>query len=104
MVDLMSLMREIDAHFVDLWPGKVGLEGCESLLTHLHNKKTIAEKFRFATFWQCNNHWRWRSWPMSIGFPDWGTRRIVQTKCLVKRPPFPDRWNREPKAQESFGL
>ena len=50
MVGHMSLLREIYAHFVHPSPGKVGLEGCGSLLTNLHNKKTDAEKFPFRLF------------------------------------------------------
>ena len=46
----MSLLREIYAHLADPPPGKVGLEGCGSLLTNLHNERTIAEKFPIRHF------------------------------------------------------
>ena len=45
MSDHMSMLREFDKHFLDMSPGKVGFEDCESLFTQLANKKTIAEEF-----------------------------------------------------------
>ena len=50
MVGHMSPLRGIYAHFADSSPGKVGLEGCGSLLTNPHNKKTIAVKFPIRHF------------------------------------------------------
>ena len=44
------MIREFFGHFVDLNPGMVGLEGCESLSTHSKKKKMIAEKFSARRF------------------------------------------------------
>ena len=44
------MLRESYVHFSDISPGMVGLEDCESLLTHLKNKKTITEKFPVRHF------------------------------------------------------
>ena len=45
MADHVSMPREFYAHFMDLCPGVVGLEGCEWLFAHLKNKKIISAKF-----------------------------------------------------------
>ena len=50
MVDHMSLIREFYAPFVDISPGMVGLEDCESLFNHLRNKKMITEKYLVRHF------------------------------------------------------
>ena len=45
MADHMAMLRELYAHVLDVSPGMVGIEGCESLFAHLKNKKPVAEKF-----------------------------------------------------------
>ena len=50
MVDHMSLIREFYAPFVDIPPGMVGLEDCESPFYHLRNKKMITEKYLVRHF------------------------------------------------------
>ena len=40
----MSMLREFYGHFVDVYPGMVGLEDCESLFAHLRRKKMTTEK------------------------------------------------------------
>ena len=44
MVDHVALLRESFAPYADLTPGIVGLEGCESLFTHLGTRRVITEK------------------------------------------------------------
>ena len=48
--DHMSMLREFYAHFLDMSPGMVGFEDCDSHFTHLANKKTITGKFLFRHF------------------------------------------------------
>ena len=50
MLDHVTLIREFFVPFVDLALGMAGLEDCESLFTHLKNRKTIAEKFLVRHF------------------------------------------------------
>ena len=45
IMDHMSTLREFYGRFLDIRPRMVGCEDCESLFTHLKNKKVIAEKF-----------------------------------------------------------
>ena len=50
MVGHMSLLRDLHGPFGGLNLGKVELEDCESLFTHLQTKKTIAEKYLARRF------------------------------------------------------
>ena len=45
MIDHMALLREFYAPFSRIPPGKVGVEDCESLFTHVKNRKTIAGQY-----------------------------------------------------------
>ena len=45
MIDHMALLREFYAPFAHISPGLVGMGDCESLFTHLKNKKMITEKY-----------------------------------------------------------
>ena len=44
LVDHVSLLRDCYEPFGGLNPGKVGLEGCDNISTHLKTKKMIAER------------------------------------------------------------
>ena len=50
MIDHMALAREFYAPFSGVSPGAVGMETCESLLTHLKNRKLITEKYSVRHF------------------------------------------------------
>ena len=50
MVARASLLREFYEPFVDMSPGIVGVEDCESLFTHLRRKDTVAEKYMVRHF------------------------------------------------------
>ena len=50
MIDHMALIREFYAPFVGLSPGMVGMEDCESLFSHLRNKKMVTEKYLIRHF------------------------------------------------------
>ena len=39
------MLREFYGHFLDFYPGMVGFEDCESLLTHLKHEEVATEKF-----------------------------------------------------------
>ena len=45
MIDHMTLLREFYGPFSRIFPGLVGMEDCESLLTHLENRKMVTEKY-----------------------------------------------------------
>ena len=44
-LDRAPALRAFCDHFIDTTPGVAGLADCESLFTHLKNKKPIAEMF-----------------------------------------------------------
>ena len=44
MIDHMALLREFYAPFSRISPSTVGMVDCESLVTHLENRKTVTEK------------------------------------------------------------
>ena len=50
MIDHMALLREFYAPFSLMPPGLVGMEDCESLFTHLKNKKMVTEKYLVRHF------------------------------------------------------
>ena len=50
IMDHMSTLREFYGRFLDIRPRMVGFEDCESLFTHLKNKKVITEKFLIRHF------------------------------------------------------
>ena len=50
MIDHMALLREFYAPFSHISSGLVGTEDCESLFTHLKNKKMITEKYLVRHF------------------------------------------------------
>ena len=43
-LDHMSMFRELYGYFLNIYPGLVGPEDCESLFTHLKNRKAFADK------------------------------------------------------------
>ena len=43
-LDHMPVLRELRGYSLNLYPGLVGLEDCESLFTHLKNRKAFAGK------------------------------------------------------------
>ena len=45
MIDHVALLREFYAPFSHISPGMVGMEDCESLFTHLKNRKMVTEKY-----------------------------------------------------------
>ena len=45
MMEHMALLREFYAPFAGVSPGMVGRKDCESLFTHLKNRKLITEKY-----------------------------------------------------------
>ena len=45
MLNHMSMRRDLYVHFIDLTLGMGGMEDCESLFTHLKNKKIATERF-----------------------------------------------------------
>ena len=44
LIDHMALPREFYAPFSRMSPGVAGMEDCESLFTHMKNKKMVTEK------------------------------------------------------------
>ena len=50
MIDHVALLREFYAPFSHISPGMVGMEDCESLFTHLKNRKMITEKYLVRHF------------------------------------------------------
>ena len=50
MADHMSMLREVYAHLLDLFPCMAGIEDCGSLFTHLKNKRIAAEAFLVRLF------------------------------------------------------
>ena len=50
MIDSKALLREFYAPFSRMSPGLVGMEDCESLFTHLKNKKMVTEKYLVRHF------------------------------------------------------
>ena len=46
----MALLRDFYAPFAHLSPGMVGMEDCESLFTHLKNRKMVTEKYLIRHF------------------------------------------------------
>ena len=46
----MALLREFYAPVIRMSPGLVGMEDCESLFTHLKNKKMVTEKYLVRHF------------------------------------------------------
>ena len=46
----MALLREFYAPSSRISPGLVGVEDCESLFTHLENRKMVAEKYLVRRF------------------------------------------------------
>ena len=50
MIDHMALLREFYAPAPHISPGLVGMEDCESLFTHLKNRKMVAEKYLVRHF------------------------------------------------------
>ena len=49
-IDHVALLREFYAPFSRLSPGLVGMGDCESLFTHLKNKKMVTEKYLVRHF------------------------------------------------------
>ena len=45
MLGHAAMLREFNVHIPGFFPGLAGLEDCESLSTHLRNKKAFAGKF-----------------------------------------------------------
>ena len=50
MIDHMALLREFCVPFSHISSGLVGMEDCESLFTHLKNKKMVTEKYLVRHF------------------------------------------------------
>ena len=50
MLDHMTLLKEFYSPFSRISPGLVGMEDCESLFTHLKNRKMITEKYLVRHF------------------------------------------------------
>ena len=50
MIDHMALLREFYAPFSRISPGMVGMEDCESLFTHLKNRKMAAGEYFVRRF------------------------------------------------------
>ena len=50
MIDHKALLREFYAPFSRISPGKVGMEDCESLFTHLKNRKMATGKYLARRF------------------------------------------------------
>ena len=50
MLDHMALLRECYSPFAKIAPSSAGFEDCESLFTHLKNRKMIAEKYLVRHF------------------------------------------------------
>ena len=56
MLDHMTLLRGFYAPFAKVSPGMVGMVDCESLFTHLKNRKMVTEKYlvrHFLSIQQC---------------------------------------------------
>ena len=71
MVDHMSTLRELFAHFLDLPLSMAGLEDRESLFTHTKNEMIITENSRFGIFWPFSRPRRRRTWAMLFGSLGW---------------------------------
>ena len=50
MLDHMTLLREFYSPFSRIAPGLVGMEDCESLFTHLKNRKMVTGKYLVRHF------------------------------------------------------
>ena len=77
MVDHMSMLRELFKRFLDLSPGIVGLEDCESLFAHLKNRQIFTEKFLVRHFLASREALETQepgtvSWPPGLGNPAGG--------------------------------
>ena len=72
----MALLREFFAPFVDASPGMAGMEDCESL-THLRNKKTIAEEYPARHFLGIQRALDNGTWATFIGYQVRRVRRMA---------------------------
>ena len=50
MIDHMALLKKFYVPFSHISPGSVGMEYCESLFTHLKNRKMVTEKYLVRHF------------------------------------------------------
>ena len=62
MLDHASLLREVYEPSVEMSPGMVGLEDCESLSGRLRNEEAAVEKYLVRFFREPSRRWKIVSW------------------------------------------